>query len=95
MATPKNIRSRLVRPLPKGQVTIPVAFRRELGIDEQTILSVTLKEGKIEIAPFRPAPAPPLREHTDADIRRFLKEDRIDRRTANRVRRLLKTRPAL
>ncbi len=82
--------TRLVKPLPKGQITIPVAFRRKLGIGENTILSVTLKEGRLEIAPFRPPPETALRDYTDADIKRFLKEDRIDRKTANRVRALLR-----
>ncbi len=87
--------TRLVKPLPKGQITIPIDFRRRLGIGEDTILDVTLKGGKIEISPFRPSRSErSLREYSDAEIRQFLKEDRIDARTAERVRRLLGKIPA-
>lgn len=87
--------TRLVKPLPKGQLTIPVAFRRKLGIGENTILSVTLKEGRLEIAPFRPPPETALRDYTDADIKRFLKEDRIDRKTDSLIQRTLTSWPLL
>jgi bifunctional DNA-binding transcriptional regulator/antitoxin component of YhaV-PrlF toxin-antitoxin module len=41
----------IVRPLRRGQLTIPVEFRRRLGIDDDTLLQLTLLEGKIEITP--------------------------------------------
>lgn len=88
-------RSRLVRPLGKGQITLPIAFRRELGIDDGTILEVALKDDKIEISPWRPAAATePLRQYSSAAIKRFLREDRLDARTAAKVRRLLGKKPA-
>ncbi|MDA2925119.1 AbrB/MazE/SpoVT family DNA-binding domain-containing protein [Acidobacteria bacterium AH-259-L09] len=82
--------TKLVRALPKGQLTLPVEFRRRLNIDEKTILSLTLKGSKIEIVPLRPLPQEKtLREYGDDEIKRFLKEDRLDPKTAERVRRLL------
>lgn len=82
--------TKLVRPLPKGQITLPVEFRRRLKIDQDTILSLTLREGKIEITPLRPVPqGEALRDYSDEDIERFLAEDRLDAATAARVRRLL------
>ncbi len=82
--------TKLVRPLAKGQVTIPVEFRRRLKIDAGTLLSLTLREGTIEIVPLRPlAPEERLREYSDDEIERFLREDRLDPETAARVRRLL------
>lgn len=82
--------TKLVRPLAKGQVTIPVEFRRRLKIDAGTLLSLTLREGTIEIVPLRPlAPEERLREYSDDEIERFLEEDRLDPETAARVRRLL------
>ena len=82
--------TKLVRPLPKGQITLPVEFRRRLGIDSETILSLTLKGNTIEIVPLRPVPQQEtLREYQDDDIDRFLKEDQLDPDTAAKVRRLL------
>jgi bifunctional DNA-binding transcriptional regulator/antitoxin component of YhaV-PrlF toxin-antitoxin module len=31
-------RARLVKPLRRGQITIPIEFRRELGITDDTLL---------------------------------------------------------
>ncbi len=93
MAKEKRL-TKLVRPLPKGQITLPVEFRRQLKIDQDTILSLTLKGGKIEITPLRPVPQEEaLREYSDEELERFLAEDRLDAATVARVRRLLR-RPA-
>ena len=46
-------KSKLVRPLRGGQITIPAAFRKELGIDENTMLRVTLSDGELRITPIR------------------------------------------
>jgi bifunctional DNA-binding transcriptional regulator/antitoxin component of YhaV-PrlF toxin-antitoxin module len=43
--------TRVVRPLRSGQITIPVAFRKRLGIDEQSLLQMTLVEGELRIKP--------------------------------------------
>lgn len=82
--------AKLVRPLPKGQITLPIEFRRRLKIDQESLLSLTLKEGKIEIVPLpRLAVEEGLREYGDDEIERFLQEDRLDPDTAAKVRRLL------
>lgn len=44
-------RSRTVRSLRGGQMTIPIEFRRALGIDEETLLRVTLEDGALRVAP--------------------------------------------
>lgn len=81
--------SKIVRPLPKGQITIPAEFRRRLGIDEETLLTLTLQDGSIEIRPVRLGAAEELRDYSEEDIARFLAEDKIDQETAVRVRKLL------
>ena len=43
--------TKIVRPLRGGQVTIPAAFRRELGIGEDTMLRMTLVDGELHIKP--------------------------------------------
>lgn len=88
--------TKIVRPLAKGQITLPIEFRRRLKIDAKTILNATLKDDRIEIVPLRPMPAEPtLREYSEDEIERFLKEDRLDRDTVAKVRSLLgRKRPA-
>ena len=62
--------TKLVRPLAKGQITLPAEFRRRLKIGADTLLSLTLKEGTIEIVPLRPlAPEERLREYGDDENR--------------------------
>ncbi len=88
--------AKVVRPLAKGQITLPIEFRRRLKIDASTMLNVTLKGGRIEIVPLRPLPRQEaLRDYRQDDIQRLLKEDRLDPGTAAKVRRLLgRKRPA-
>jgi AbrB family looped-hinge helix DNA binding protein len=81
-------RRRVVKALPKGQVTIPKEFREVLGIDAETLLSISLMEDHLEITPLRPGQE--LRRYTEEEIDRFLKEDKLDEKTARRVRDLLK-----
>jgi bifunctional DNA-binding transcriptional regulator/antitoxin component of YhaV-PrlF toxin-antitoxin module len=47
---------KVVRPVRRGQVTLPAEFRRRLGIDDDTLLQMTLQEGKIEIVPMVATP---------------------------------------
>ena len=81
--------SKVVRPLAKGQITIPAEFRHKLGIDANTLLDISLVEGKLEIIPIRIRGEEALREYTDGDIQRFLEDDKIDAQTADKVRELL------
>ncbi|MBA2278153.1 MAG: AbrB/MazE/SpoVT family DNA-binding domain-containing protein [Chloroflexia bacterium] len=61
--------TRIVRALRSGQVTIPAAFRRELGIDEQSLLRMTLENGGLRIMPVQvddePRGSPWLKEFYD------------------------------
>ena len=86
----KQTATKLVRLQAKGQITLPAQFRRRLNVDEDTILRITLERDGITITPLRSDTTdPPLREYSQADINRFLREDRLDRATAAKVRRLL------
>lgn len=51
--TPNGTRTRLVRPLRGGQITIPIEFRKLLGIEEGTMLRVTLSNGELRITPVK------------------------------------------
>ncbi|MDP9366079.1 MAG: AbrB/MazE/SpoVT family DNA-binding domain-containing protein [Chloroflexota bacterium] len=43
--------SKVVRARKKGQITIPDEFRRELGIGEDSLLRVSVRDGELRIAP--------------------------------------------
>jgi len=44
---------KIVQPLRGGQITIPVDFRRELGIDQNTALQMVLLKGELRVKPIR------------------------------------------
>ncbi len=46
MKAPKQT-TKIVRQLRSGQITIPVEFRRELGIEGEGMLQMTLKDGEL------------------------------------------------
>ena len=69
--------SEIVKPLPKGQITIPATFRRQLGIDENTLLDISVREGDLIVRPIKSIPAKYLRSYSDEEIEGFLKEDKI------------------
>jgi len=82
--------TRLVKPRARGQITIPADFREVLGIDENTVLQMRLRGTKIEITPLRVVDDDQLlREYDPADIQAFLEEDKLDRRIAEKARKLL------
>ncbi|MGH2534244.1 MAG: AbrB/MazE/SpoVT family DNA-binding domain-containing protein [Thermomicrobiales bacterium] len=45
-------RTKMVRQLRSGQITIPIEFRRELGLTENSILEVTLDGRELHIKPL-------------------------------------------
>ena len=50
-------KSRTVHVLRGGQITIPIEFRRELGIDETSLVEVTLTEdGELTLQPVEAKP---------------------------------------
>ena len=81
---------RLVKPRARGQITIPADFRDQLGIDENPVLQMRLRGTKIEITPLRVVDDDRLlREYDPVDIEAFLEEDKLDRKTAEKARKLL------
>ena len=85
----KRQMSKIVRSLPKGQITIPAQFRERLGIDQDSLLNIILLEDRLEVVPVRIGEQESLREYTDEEIKTFLQEDKIDPETAGKVRKLL------
>jgi AbrB family looped-hinge helix DNA binding protein len=48
--------TKIVRPLRRGQLTIPAEFRRRLGISDDTLLQLTLHGDNIEVTPVVATP---------------------------------------
>jgi AbrB family looped-hinge helix DNA binding protein len=46
-------RTKLIRQLRNGQITIPAEFRRRLGITEATVLLMSLQDGELRLKPVR------------------------------------------
>ncbi len=82
-------RRKVIKALAKGQITIPSEFREALSIDAETLLSITLVEDHLEVAPLRPG-EDALRRYTEEEVARFLEEDKLDEETARRVRELMR-----
>ncbi len=61
--------TRIIRQLRSGQVTIPSEFRKQLGIEDDSLLQVTLIDGELRIKPVHireeSAGSPWLRELYD------------------------------
>ena len=85
----KTAPRKVVRTLPRGQITIPSEFREALGIGPETLLGVELVGDHLEIAPLGDT-GDKLRRYTDDDIARFLEGDKLDAVTARRVRTLVR-----
>ena len=73
-------RRKVIKALAKGQVTIPSKFRDALGIDAETLLSITLVEGHLEVTP--------LRQGEDA-LQCYTEENKLDDETVRQVRELV------
>lgn len=80
---------KVVRPLPKGQITIPVAIRRALGITESSLLEIGLDGERIVFSKLDHIGDSSLRLYSDEEIAEFLEEDRITPEIAQRVRDLM------
>ena len=48
-----SLPTRVVRTLRNGQITIPAQFRRELGIEDDGLLQLTLAKGELRIRPLQ------------------------------------------
>ena len=83
--------SQSVKPLAKGQITIPARFRRALGIDADTYLRITLEEQRLVLTPVRVVDADETlgRDYTRNELEAFFAEDKLDAETVAKVKRFL------
>ena len=81
-------RRKVIKALAKGQITIPSEFREALGINAESLLRISLVDDHLEVTPLRPGEE--LRRYAEEDVSRFLEEDKLDERTAQKVRGFLR-----
>lgn len=81
----------LVKILPKGQITIPVKFRRQLGVEEQSYLRVALEEGRLVIKPVKSNwEEKYIRKYSDDEIEEFLEADKLSPKERQAARQWLR-----
>ena len=72
----------------RGQITLPAGLRKRLGIRPGGVLSAEEKGGELVL---RPAVVLEMETYTDADIRRWDKEDRLSPGERDRILKRLGT----
>lgn len=88
-------REKLVKIQTKGMVTIPAEFREALDIDERSILQATMMDGGVFFIKMTYQPASEKDEnnstelYSDAQIKTWLKEDKLDAKTAAKLKKIL------
>lgn len=66
--------SHTVRPLHRGQVTIPIAIRRALGITESSLLRLSVEGDRIIISKLTAEPNGEGRVYSDEEIAAWVRE---------------------
>lgn len=79
----------IIKPLAKGQITIPVSFRKKLDIKEDTLFQAELKEEGIFLKPLNLNwKEKYVRQFSDEEIKQWLKDDKLDKKTTSKLKRL-------
>lgn len=77
-----------IKPLAKGQITIPVSFRRQLGIRESTLFQAEVKDDGIFLKPVNLNwKEKYIRQFSDEEIKQWLKDDKLDKKTISKLKR--------
>lgn len=89
-----QITTKLVKTLPRGQITLPARFREELGIKKDTYLRAYIQKEKIILEPVtldkKISFDKYIRSYTNEEIRGFLALDKLDVKTRKKAERLLR-----
>lgn len=80
--------SKVVRPQAKGMVTIPIEFRKKLGINENSLLEAKLTDCGVTFIKIDFRQESEL--FTDTEIKEWMKEDKLDKKTIKKLEKLLK-----
>jgi len=80
-----------IKPLAKGQITIPISFRRELGIKENTLFQAELKKDGVFLKPIiLDWKEQYIRDFSDEEIKQWLENDKLDRKTRQKLKKYFK-----
>jgi len=84
------MKNTLIKPLSKGQITIPAKFRKALKIKESTYFQAEIKDGGIFLRPVEVDWKDNyVRDLTLAEIKNFLSEDQLDKASLSKLRKYL------
>jgi len=91
-ATQKRGKEFFLRVWPKGQMTIPRKVRRLFGIEDGGFISMVIKGDTIMLTPVKveKGKQPYFREYSKEEVQEFLKEDKLDKETLAKARKLLR-----
>lgn len=82
--------TKIVRPQTKGMITIPIEFREKLAIDENSLLEASMTDNGVlftKINYEKEKKKPEI--YSEKQIKRWLKEDALDEKTAKKLKSLL------
>ena len=80
----------IIKPLAKGQITIPVSFRQALKINEQTLFQAQLKDDGIFLTPVNlDWKEKYIREFSEEEIKQWIKDDKLDKKTLKKIKKYL------
>lgn len=78
----------IIKPLAKGQITIPISFRKQLGIKDNTLFQAELKEEGIFLKPVSlDWKENYIRQFSDEEIKQWLEDDKLDEKTLRTLKR--------
>lgn len=84
--------SLILKPLAKGQITIPKDFRDALGIDKTTYLKAELKKDKIILSPLSFLNMDKyIRTYSDRQIKEFMVLDKLSSAVRKKAEKLLES----
>ncbi len=81
--------TKVVRTQSKGMVTIPIEYRERLGIDANSLLKVELVDNGVIFMKINYEPEE-TEIYSDAQIKRWMKADKLDAETAKKLKKLFK-----
>mgnify|MGYP001606143323 CR=1 FL=1 len=76
-----------IKPLAKGQITIPISFRKKLNIKNDTLFQAELRQGGIFLKPVNLAwKEKYIRQFSDEEIKQWLEDDKLDKETLKKIK---------
>ncbi|MBI2326979.1 AbrB/MazE/SpoVT family DNA-binding domain-containing protein [Candidatus Curtissbacteria bacterium] len=80
-----NVQETWLKVLGKGMVTLPKKWRQDLGMIMGDVVKAKKEGSKITIEPQKSSSVP-YRIYSDAEIDQFIKEDKLEKRLAKKIK---------